>query len=81
MADTLSLTSSDPRDFLLHALEVFISYEELSDEDCDKFENALKEPLLVACGRLGCNVIQDHCRKPEHDFCVYCKQIKPGQAK
>lgn len=76
-----SVTSNDPRDFLLHSIEALLDFEPVSEDIQERFGEKIQDAFLVVCEALGCRVVKDHCGKPEHDYCVYCKQIRPGQAK
>lgn len=76
-----AVASTDPRDFLLAAQEFSTEIEQLTDEDYDKLSGLLMEVAGLVCNAVGHHVVKDHCGKPEHDFCIYCRQIRPGEAK
>ena len=47
----------------------------------DECEENLVEPLKkLICDKVGHTPIQDQCCKPEHDFCLWCRVLTPGQA-
>lgn len=54
----------------------------LVDDDADEEEkyNALESVKPLLCKRVGHRAQQDHCGKPEHDYCGRCGERTPGQA-
>lgn len=55
--------------------------ETASDEETEALEEKLDAFKRELCGLYGCLPIQDHCGKPEHDYCFVCNTLTPGQAK
>jgi len=48
-------------------------YERLTIEEDGWIQSGL-------CWLLGHNIIEDHCGKPEHDYCLYCRTRHSGGA-
>lgn len=51
-----------------------------SDDEVEKLEDAICTFKVRICEITGCLPVQDHCRLPEHDYCICCKELRPGQA-
>jgi len=81
--DTLKISD---RNELASAVQLFLqdgdwSEQTSSDAECERMETLLVEPLLkLICQHVGHQVIPDHCRKPEHDYCNRCRETRPGEA-
>jgi hypothetical protein len=43
-------------------------------------DKAIDELEKAFCAVLGCVPTQDHCGRPEHDFCMWCRKPTPGLA-
>lgn len=52
-----------------------------SDAECARVEELIVDPLLkLICQIKGHRVVSDHCGKPEHDYCNWCRETRPGEA-
>lgn len=49
-------------------------------EKFDRIVDCVNKELKKLCEKQGHYVISDHCGKPEHNFCMYCHALCPGQA-
>lgn len=43
-------------------------------------ENVCEQAIKIICEEIGHDPHEDQCRKPEHDFCLRCGDLTPGQA-
>lgn len=54
---------------------------EVSDDHADAIEEAAVILQAALCVAYGHEPVRDQCDRPEHDFCVWCRAITPGEAK
>lgn len=40
----------------------------------------LQEIRKTICNLTECKVVMDHCHMAAHDYCLICKEVRPGQA-
>jgi hypothetical protein len=83
----------DPRDVIDDVREHFNDGSRIHSSPLDGFEKMLAEGLddyldafskklkAAFCAQLGHKPTIDHCGLPEHDYCAYCLELTPGQAK
>ncbi len=73
---------ADPRQTLLDALEAYCDglYPQGEYEAMDAAEVPVMEAVRMMCAMLGHSPIPDHCSRPEHDRCLYCGVLTPGEA-
>lgn len=74
------------RKALMHALwdgiaDRFDPDMESADEHWDWYHDSVEKPVAaLLCHVYGHEPVQDHCGKPEHDHCVWCRTLMPGDA-
>jgi hypothetical protein len=57
-------------------------YDDISDEDWGKLNFISDEVIKLhkaLCGKYGHYVIDDHCGRPEHRHCFYCRESTPNE--
>lgn len=52
----------------------------LPQADQDRVEELAEQFAHAICAVAGHEPIPDHCGKPEHDLCAWCRTRTPGQA-
>jgi len=51
----------------------------ITDEQYDQIESSIEAAMEALCDAAGHHYIFDNCGKPEHQFCLYCRNLIPEE--
>jgi len=51
---------------------------EVTSPEIDELDELMNRLMGKLCAVVGHQAIPDHCNKPEHDYCEWCRVTVPG---